>query len=68
MMNTRTLKIQGMSCGHCVMALKKELEKIGGLVVHSVEIGSAEVSWNGEKIDETILKAAVNEAGFKLLD
>ncbi len=66
-MNTRTLKIKGMSCGHCVMALKKELEKIGGLTVLSVEIGSAEVSWNGQEIDETMLGAAVNEAGFKLL-
>jgi copper chaperone len=67
-MNTRTLKIQGMSCGHCVMALKKELEKIGGLNVHSIEIGSARVSWNGQEIDETVLGAAVDEAGFKLLD
>jgi len=67
-MNTRTLKIKGMSCGHCVMSLKKEFEKIDGLTVHSVEIGSARVSWNGQEIDETMLKAAVNEAGFKLED
>ena len=67
-MNTRTLKIQGMSCGHCVKALKKELEKIEGLTVHSVEIGSAEVSWNGKEIDDTVLAAAVNEAGFRLLN
>jgi len=67
-MNTRTLKIKGMSCGHCVRALKKELEKIGGLTVHFVERGSAKVSWNGQEIDETVLGAAVNEAGFKLED
>lgn len=67
-MNTRTLKIQGMSCNHCVMALKKELEKVGGLNVHSVEIGEAKVSWEGEQIDESVLGAAVDEAGFKLLD
>ncbi|HOO39410.1 MAG TPA: heavy-metal-associated domain-containing protein [Deltaproteobacteria bacterium] len=67
-MNIRTLKIQGMSCGHCVKALKKELDKIDGLTVHSVEIGSAKVSWNGKEIDETVLAAAVNEAGFRLLN
>lgn len=67
-MNTRTLKIQGMSCNHCVMALKKELEKVGGLNVHSVEIGEAKVSWEGEQIDESVLGAAIDEAGFKLLD
>ena len=67
-MNTRTLKIQGMSCGHCVKALKKELEKIEGLTVLSVEIGSAKVSWNGKEIDDKVLAAAVNEAGFKLLN
>ena len=67
-MNIRTLKIQGMSCGHCVKALKKELDKIDGLTVHSVEIGSAKVSWSGKEIDETVLAAAVNEAGFRLLN
>lgn len=66
-MNTRTLKIQGMSCRHCVMALKKELEKISGLTVRSVEIGEAKVSWDGDRIDESVLRSAVEEAGFKLL-
>ena len=27
-MKQETLKIEGMSCGHCVMAVKKELSKL----------------------------------------
>ena len=67
-MNTRTLKIQGMSCGHCVMALKKELENVDGLIVRSIEVGQAQVSGDGEQIDEARLQASVDEAGFKLLE
>lgn len=67
-MNSSTLKIQGMSCGHCVMALKKELEKVNGLTIVSVKIGEARVSWDGNHIDEAVLRAAVEEAGFKLAD
>ena len=28
-MKTQELKIEGMSCNHCVMAVRKELEKLG---------------------------------------
>ncbi|HOO47712.1 MAG TPA: heavy-metal-associated domain-containing protein [Deltaproteobacteria bacterium] len=66
-MKTRTLRIQGMSCSHCVRALRKELEKIRDLTVDSVEIGKAVVSFNGEEIDDAALEKAVEEAGFRLV-
>lgn len=65
-MKTRTLKIQGMSCSHCIAALKKELEKIRGLTVDSVEIGKAVVSNSSGEMDEKALREAVEEAGFTL--
>ena len=42
-MNTKKLTINGMSCGHCVMSLKKELSKMQGVTINMVSIGSAEV-------------------------
>ncbi|HHO76628.1 MAG TPA: copper chaperone [Deltaproteobacteria bacterium] len=67
-MKTRTLRIQGMSCSHCVMALKKELEKVRGLTLNSVEIGKADISFSGEETDEAALRKAVEEAGFRLME
>ena len=40
-MEVKTLTIQGMSCQHCVMHVKKELSKIAS--VKDVKIGSAVV-------------------------
>jgi len=67
-MSAHSLKIEGMSCRHCVMALRKELEKVRGLKVNSVDIGKADISWTGDKADEAALKEAVEEAGFKLVN
>lgn len=61
---TRTYTITGMSCGHCVAAVTKELEALEG--VTSVEVrldpGSAEVT--GDVADEAVI-AAVTEAGYE---
>jgi len=34
----KTLTIDGMSCQHCVMAVRKELELAGGITVQHVEV------------------------------
>jgi len=50
------------------MALKKELEKVRGLTLNSVEIGKADISFSGEETDEAALRKAVEEAGFRLME
>ena len=65
-MITKELKIEGMSCGHCVMAVNKELEKLN-LEEKQVEIGSAKVSFDESKISEDKIKEAIEEAGYKVI-
>lgn len=60
------LTIAGMSCNHCVMAVKKELGKISGVTVESVEIGTARVVLDEAQVQEVLLGNAVEEAGFTL--
>jgi len=67
-MKTEEYKITGMSCGHCVMSLKKELGKVEGLNVLSVEIGSAKVEYDEEKVVKADIINAVEEAGFSLAE
>ena len=64
-MKTKTLLIDGMSCQHCVMELKKQLTKLD-LKIIDVQIGSAKVDYDDEKISEAQLEEAVKEAGFVL--
>ena len=66
-MKTRELTIQGMSCGHCVMSVRKELGKIPGLKVEDVQIGKARVSFDDTKITDQDLSKAIEEAGYVLV-
>lgn len=56
--------INGMTCNHCVMAVKKELTKIPGLIVREVGIGSATVAFDPGKVSRAQIDAAVSEAGY----
>lgn len=58
-----TLSIDGMSCGHCVQAVTKALSAVPGVKVRSVAVGSAVI----ETADGWATGRAVNaldEAGY----
>jgi copper chaperone len=66
-MKTQELKIEGMSCGHCVMAVRKELSKMNDVKVNDVQIGSAKVEYDESKVSDKDLENAVENAGYKLV-
>jgi copper chaperone len=61
------LKITGMSCHHCVMAVRKELAKLPGVEVKDVRVGSALIAYDEAKVSGAQLKSAVEEAGFTVV-
>ena len=65
-MKIQEYKITGMSCNHCVMAVKKELSKIAGLTIESVEIGKARVKYDESVVRENDIIHAIQEAGYKV--
>jgi copper chaperone len=60
------LKIDGMSCQHCVAAVKKALCEVPGVDSTDVEIGSATVRYDDAKTSQKDLEAAVEKAGFSV--
>jgi copper chaperone CopZ len=62
------LKIEGMSCKHCVMSVKKELEKVAGVRVEAVEIGKVRVQYDESRVTRQEIASAVDEAGYQLVD
>lgn len=66
---TKTMKIEGMMCGHCEAAVKKALEALPQVTeaVVSHEKGTAVIALNGEIADE-MLKKAVEDKDYKVLD
>jgi copper chaperone CopZ len=65
-MKNEELKITGMTCGHCVMSVRKELSKLPGVEVRDVRIGSALVAYDEATVSGAQLKRAVEDAGFAL--
>ena len=64
---TKTMKIEGMMCGHCEAAVKKALEAVAGVEAAEVshEAGTAVVTLNAEVADD-VLKKAVEDKDYKV--
>lgn len=67
MTTDKTIKIEGMSCGHCVMSVKSELEAVSGLKIKEVKIGTATVEVLDPTITNEQIKQAVEESGYKVI-
>ncbi len=61
-----TLKIGGMSCGHCVMHVTKALKAVPGVEVGDVQVGSATVAYDPGKVPFAALADAIRKAGFEV--
>lgn len=72
-MNTVTLNIKGLTCGHCVASVTEELSEIRGVESVSVDLNAGE-----EKVSKTTVtisapvtddafRDAVAEAGYDLV-
>jgi copper chaperone len=65
-MKNLDLAIEGMSCGHCVTAVKKELSKLKGVTIESVEVGKARIQFDENAISLDRVIRAVENAGYKV--
>jgi copper chaperone len=69
-METITLKVEGMSCGHCVQSVKQALESVEGVSLAQVDLarGEAIVSLDPDKAGTAHLASAVDQAGYKVVE
>ena len=65
---TKTMKIEGMMCGHCEARVKKTLEAVAGVseAVVSHETGTAVVTLS-EAVSDDVLKKAVEDQDYKVI-
>lgn len=67
-MTTTTYTVKGMTCGHCVAAVKTEVEAIAGVRSVDVTLDSGAVTVTSDqelRLDD--VRAAVDEAGYELV-
>ena len=60
------LKIDGMSCEHCIKSVREALEGVNGVKVLDVKIGSAEVEAENDSVLNEI-KEKLDDAGYDLV-
>lgn len=65
-MTKTDLAIEGMSCQHCVMRVKKAVDQLPGVSQADVAIGTAHISYDEAKIKEKEIVEAVEKAGYKV--
>jgi copper chaperone len=64
---TETMTIAGMSCGHCVAAVRRALGDIDGVEVRDVSVGAAEIAYDPGTVDRGANDAAIEDAGFSVV-
>ena len=63
-METLKLTIEGMSCEHCVRAVKGRLTATPGVTVDEVAIGSAKLRYDPEKTTVDEIEEAIADEGY----
>ncbi|MGL3067095.1 MULTISPECIES: copper chaperone CopZ [Planococcaceae] len=65
-MQTKTLDVRGMTCGHCKISVEGALKGLEGVSAAEVDLnsGKVEVTYDESKISSENMKEAVEEQGY----
>ncbi|TGK11370.1 copper chaperone [Leptospira fletcheri] len=61
----RELKIEGMTCGHCVSAIKSAVQSLDRNAKIEIDLNTGSAKLESE-IDDSSLAAAIEEEGYVL--
>jgi copper chaperone len=63
-----TVKIKGMSCNHCVMAVTKALNEIDGVSGVQVDLSKGEATFQETKpVDKNLIRDKIKKAGYEVV-
>ncbi|MCS7460722.1 copper ion binding protein [Paenibacillus doosanensis] len=63
-MQTITLKVEGMSCNHCVNSIEGALKELGASGHVNLGDKSVTVSYDENKLNEAAIKEAIEDQGY----
>lgn len=62
-----TIKIKGMSCGHCVTAVTKALKEVGAIKNVSVDLKKGEATFDeAGPVDMDTIREKIKKAGYEV--
>ena len=64
-----TLKVQGMTCGHCVSSVKGALESVDGISDVEVNLaeGTVHAKYDESKVNLDQMKSLIDDQGYEVV-
>lgn len=59
-----TYSVPAVSCGHCRSAITAEVALVPGVASVDVDLDAKRVTVAGDALDDTAIRAAIDEAGY----
>jgi copper chaperone len=67
-MSIATYQVSGMTCGHCVQAVTREVSALDGVDTVDVDLATGAVTVTSQQpLPAEAVRAAVDEAGYQLV-
>lgn len=66
MSQTLAYTVPGMSCDHCRAAITEEVEQVENVSAVEVDLESKRVTVSGDGVDDSAVRAAIDEAGYEV--
>ena len=63
----RTYTVAGMTCEHCVLSVREEVEEVAGVRAAAVDLASGRLAVAGEGFSDAAVRDAVAEAGYEVV-
>jgi copper chaperone len=63
-----SLKIDGMSCQHCVASVKKAVDGVEGVSSSDITVGAATVVYDEVKTSKDSIVKVVQNAGYSVMN
>jgi copper chaperone CopZ len=65
MSETVTYTVPAIHCAHCVMSIREEVSEVEGVDDVAVDLETKVVTISGRELDDSALRAAIEEAGYE---
>ena len=68
-METVTIKVEGMSCQHCVNSIEGSVGKLEGVSTVMVDLdrGTVSIDFDPEKVTKDKMKDAIEDQGYDVM-
>ncbi|MFC5405939.1 copper ion binding protein [Cohnella soli] len=66
-MTQLTLKVEGMSCGHCVNSVEGALKQLGASAKVDLGNGSVTVDFDAARLSVDAIKTAIEDQGYDVV-